>query len=78
MWTTPSETECVSDVGMPCDPSAGSNADQEYATARSRHSGGVNLAFCDGHVRFIPDEIDTTVWRNLGAIADGNSVVIDY
>ena len=32
----------------------------------SLHRGGVNLAFCDGHVRFISNQIDITVWRAIG------------
>jgi prepilin-type N-terminal cleavage/methylation domain-containing protein/prepilin-type processing-associated H-X9-DG protein len=43
-----------------------------YASPRSRHPGGVNVVFCDGSVRFMQDDIDTTTWRNLGWIADGN------
>lgn len=35
-------------------------------TARSRHAGGVNLAFADGHVEFITDQVDLTVWRSWG------------
>ncbi len=31
----------------------------------SRHSGGVNLAFADGHVSFICDSVDTTVYRQM-------------
>ena len=33
---------------------------------RSEHAGGVNLAFADGHARFVGDHVDITVWRNLG------------
>jgi prepilin-type N-terminal cleavage/methylation domain-containing protein/prepilin-type processing-associated H-X9-DG protein len=39
--------------------------------ARSWHSGGVNVCYCDGSVHFITDSIDATTWRNLGSIADG-------
>jgi prepilin-type N-terminal cleavage/methylation domain-containing protein/prepilin-type processing-associated H-X9-DG protein len=39
--------------------------------ARSYHSGGVNVCFCDGSVHFITDSIDATTWQNLGSIADG-------
>jgi prepilin-type N-terminal cleavage/methylation domain-containing protein/prepilin-type processing-associated H-X9-DG protein len=44
--------------------------------ARSWHNGGVNVAFCDGSVRFITDSIDVATWRNLGSIADGQVVQI--
>jgi prepilin-type N-terminal cleavage/methylation domain-containing protein/prepilin-type processing-associated H-X9-DG protein len=39
--------------------------------ARSYHSGGVNVCFCDGSVHFIADSIDMTTWQNLGSRADG-------
>jgi prepilin-type N-terminal cleavage/methylation domain-containing protein/prepilin-type processing-associated H-X9-DG protein len=43
------------------------------ATARSRHSGGVNACFGDGSVRFIRDTIDNRTWYILGARADGQA-----
>lgn len=36
-------------------------------TAGSLHPGGVNVAFADGHVKFINDSIDLSVWRALGS-----------
>ena len=33
--------------------------------ATSYHVGGVNVAFLDGHVRFVSDNIDSTVWRAI-------------
>jgi prepilin-type N-terminal cleavage/methylation domain-containing protein/prepilin-type processing-associated H-X9-DG protein len=39
--------------------------------ARSYHSGGVNVCFCDGSVHFITDAIDVATWQNLGSRADG-------
>ncbi len=35
-------------------------------TARSRHAGGVHSLFADGHVRFVSDMIDVTIWQALG------------
>lgn len=40
--------------------------------ARSKHTGGVNAALCDGSVRFISNAISGTTWRDMGSIADGN------
>jgi prepilin-type processing-associated H-X9-DG protein len=45
-----------------------------HLAARSYHPGGVNVGLCDGSVRFIPDAIDLTVWRHLGARGDGQTV----
>ncbi len=42
--------------------------------ARSRHPGGVNAAFCDGHVLFIPDGIAIGVWRALSTSRGGEVV----
>jgi prepilin-type N-terminal cleavage/methylation domain-containing protein/prepilin-type processing-associated H-X9-DG protein len=35
-------------------------------TATSNHPGGVNVAFCDGSVKFIKDSIDLPTWWALG------------
>ena len=50
-------------------------------TPRSLHRGGVNMAFCDGGVRFISDWIETSgsfgsVWDRLICSADG--LIIDW
>jgi prepilin-type processing-associated H-X9-DG protein len=44
------------------------------ASARSRHSGGVQVGFADGSARFVPDSIELTVWQALGSI-NGDEVV---
>lgn len=50
------------------------------AAARSRHRGGVNAVFCDGHVQFISDSIDSSTtapygtWQRLAWIDDGLAV----
>ncbi|MFK7776895.1 MAG: DUF1559 domain-containing protein [Gimesia sp.] len=43
------------------------------ATARSFHTGGVQVLFCDGSVHFISDSIDIETWRRLGDKADGQT-----
>jgi prepilin-type N-terminal cleavage/methylation domain-containing protein/prepilin-type processing-associated H-X9-DG protein len=45
--------------------------------ATSRHAGGVNVAFGDGGVRFIPNSIDLTIWRGLGT-RNGGEVTPGY
>jgi len=47
---------------------------QVWAAARSRHSGGVNVAFADGNVRFITDSVALGTWRSL-ATRSGNDTV---
>ncbi len=42
--------------------------------ATSLHGAGVHVAFCDGHVRFIAEEIDLEVWRAIGT-RNGREVV---
>jgi prepilin-type N-terminal cleavage/methylation domain-containing protein/prepilin-type processing-associated H-X9-DG protein len=50
------------------------------AAARSRHRGGVNAVFCDGHVQFISDSVDSSTtapygtWQKLAWIDDGRPV----
>lgn len=39
-------------------------------TARSYHSGGVNVFFADGSVQFISNGINGNTWRALGTIAE--------
>ncbi|MGL4513788.1 MAG: DUF1559 domain-containing protein [Lacipirellulaceae bacterium] len=40
-----------------------------WRAARSLHPGGVNLALCDGSVRFAEDGVSAEVWRALATIA---------
>jgi len=43
-------------------------------TARSRHSGGVNMLLADGSVRFVKDSINQVTWWALGTKASGEVV----
>ena len=55
------------------------NLGDTYAavTSRSYHSGGVNVLFMDGSVRFVRNAIPLATWRALGTRA-GGEVVGDY
>jgi len=51
---------------MPCQESLElGGAGNNFASARSRHSGGVNAAMCDGSVRFVDNEIAQETWQGL-------------
>jgi prepilin-type processing-associated H-X9-DG protein len=62
--------------GMGCvnQPDAGS----EGAMARSRHPGGVNACFADGHVKFINNSISRYTWVLLQSTNDGQVPDNDY
>ena len=41
---------------------------------KSLHPGGAMFVFCDGSVRFLPQNIDHTTYQMLGDRQDGNAV----
>lgn len=45
--------------------------------ARSRHTGGVNVAFCDGSGRFVADAVNALTWQYLGT-SQGGEVITDF
>ena len=46
-------------------------------TSRSRHPGGANSLFCDGHVQFIKNSINVTTWQALGSRNGGEVISAD-
>ena len=40
--------------------------DEKELAFGSRHSGGANIGFVDGHVQFVSDSIDAVVWSSIG------------
>jgi prepilin-type N-terminal cleavage/methylation domain-containing protein/prepilin-type processing-associated H-X9-DG protein len=40
----------------------------------SRHSGGLSFGYVDGHVSWIADTVDLTVYRSLSTVAGGDTV----
>ena len=45
-----------------------------YAAARSKHTGGVNVALGDGSVRFVTNLIDSRIWRGVATRGGGEAV----
>jgi prepilin-type N-terminal cleavage/methylation domain-containing protein/prepilin-type processing-associated H-X9-DG protein len=62
--------------GMGCRPQP--NNWGMAAQARSRHIGGVNTCFCDGHVAFVRDSISQLTWVLLQSTNDGQIPGTDY
>jgi prepilin-type processing-associated H-X9-DG protein len=50
----------------------GENVDRGISRFGSPHSGGINMAFCDGSVHTVSYDVDWQVHRDLGDRADGN------
>ena len=67
-----------SDANLPNDnaPCVADSSDNSFATSRSYHPGGVQVVMADASVAFIGDNVDQTVWRNLGWMDDGNTVQV--
>jgi prepilin-type N-terminal cleavage/methylation domain-containing protein/prepilin-type processing-associated H-X9-DG protein len=76
-WNTPNKWSCLSsDSPGSIQNSPGSWTDA--ITATSNHPSGVNVAFCDGSVRFVKDSISPQTWwalgtRNIGEVIDASS-----
>jgi len=67
--TTPSAPN-----GAPCSGSTSNGATLRYNFLRSYHTGGVQVALCDGSVRFASNNISLQTWRKIGTAADGQVV----
>ncbi|MEZ6140962.1 MAG: DUF1559 domain-containing protein [Zavarzinella sp.] len=62
------QTYCIAIPGAPC---AAQTIGNNYVSARSRHTGGVNGALADGSVRFFRNAITLQVWNGLGSRSGG-------
>jgi prepilin-type processing-associated H-X9-DG protein len=68
LWANPGQdVSCTAEPRMPCDNTNGAAFDRFHAAARSRHPGGVQVAFLDGHLAFYADVVDANVWRSIGS-----------
>ncbi|VTU00094.1 Protein containing DUF1559 OS=Rhodopirellula maiorica SM1 GN=RMSM_07741 PE=4 SV=1: N_methyl: SBP_bac_10 [Gemmataceae bacterium] len=44
-----------------------------YFAARSQHTGGVNVAMCDGSVRFVSNSVETPTWQGASTRGGGET-----
>jgi prepilin-type processing-associated H-X9-DG protein len=58
----PSDTSCI---GVPLGVNDPRYAAYHEARPSSGHTGGVNMAFCDGHVAFVQAQVDTRVFGEM-------------
>jgi prepilin-type processing-associated H-X9-DG protein len=60
---------------LPCNSWKESGSNNYLSSApRSRHPGGVNVVFVDGHVGFLTNQVDETALAYLISIEDGRAV----
>jgi prepilin-type processing-associated H-X9-DG protein len=60
---------CVNHIETPCVAVSGSSSRRAvFTSARSKHKGGVNVAFADGSTRFIADTIGLNTWKALSTM----------
>ncbi len=60
-----------------CSPWGGVGTGYGFFTARSYHSGGVNVLMADGSVRFIKDSINPMTWYGLATAQNGETLSSD-
>ncbi len=85
---------CDSDDGAsgaqaPCLPGSTNNVGGNFGgtltklnmvvhTARSKHPGGVNVAMCDGSVRFVSESLSLRVWQSIATPSGGEVIQGDF
>jgi len=60
----------IPSLNLPCVAISGNT---NFASARSRHPGGVNVVLGDASTHFVSDTINLSTWQSLGWIADGGT-----
>ena len=71
----PNQLACYfsNDNGNP----SSTRVDRTMIGAQSNHPGGVNVAFCDGSVKFIKDSVNLNTWGALATMAGGEVISAD-
>jgi len=64
-------------LNAPDAPPPGADPKLRVGGFGSHHPGGANFAFGDGSVRFINDSVNTQIYRQLAARADGEMISAD-
>ena len=64
-------------INPPCVVTNSSTYPYELYGSRSRHAGGVDTLFVDGHVQFIKNSINIQTWRALSTISNGEVISSD-
>ncbi len=67
----------LTDCGTYADGAAQNNFSRIHLAARSYHSGGVNVGFADGSVKFIKNTVNLATWNALGTRAGGEVISAD-
>ncbi len=62
----------ATDRNLRCLSTTSPDDDRGYQTARSKHTGGVQVARGDGSVTFLSNSIELVTWQRLLSQADGN------
>jgi prepilin-type N-terminal cleavage/methylation domain-containing protein/prepilin-type processing-associated H-X9-DG protein len=70
---TPNKLACVFDTGS----NAGLHTAITMVGASSNHSGGVNVAYIDGSVRFVKNSVSSTAWWAIASMNLGEVVSAD-
>ncbi|HEY1191163.1 MAG TPA: DUF1559 domain-containing protein [Gemmata sp.] len=70
---------CKSTVQAPCVGTyTAYNNRSVIMSARSNHSGGVNVGLCDGSARFVTSATAQATWQAVGTIANGEVMASDW
>jgi prepilin-type processing-associated H-X9-DG protein len=72
-WNTPNTLSCVA-ANSWGGPPGGFN---DIITASSNHPGGVNVALCDGSVKFLKNSVAVNIWWAIGTRNQGEVVSAD-